>query len=107
MLIAFAAVLSLLDSPVQTPTLPSKEQNKNKASTFLFFLFSSHYVSEFLKLFVPHLRNGLSSTENKCRDQLLNVLIRHETARRKKKKKKKNVIFLLFKLDRATIGNFC
>lgn len=57
MLIAFAAVVTLLDSPVQTPTQASKWQNKNKASAFLFFLFSSRYVSEFLKLLVPHLSN--------------------------------------------------
>lgn len=57
MLIAFAAVVTLLDSPVQTPTQASKWQNKNKASAFLFFLFPSHYVSEFLKLLMPHLRN--------------------------------------------------
>lgn len=57
MLIAVAAVVTLLDSPVQTPTQASKWQNKNKASAFLFFLFSSRYVSEFLKLLVPHLSN--------------------------------------------------
>lgn len=40
MLISFAAVVTLLDSPGQTPTQASKWQNKNEASAFLFFLFT-------------------------------------------------------------------
>lgn len=46
MLISFAAVVTLLDSPGQTPT-QTKWQNKNEASAFLFFLFTfCHWISE-------------------------------------------------------------
>lgn len=40
MLIVFAAVVTLLDSPGQTPTQANKWQNVNEASAFLFFRFT-------------------------------------------------------------------
>lgn len=74
MLVSFAAVVTSLDSPGQTPTQASKQQNKNEASAFLFFLFT--FCQSLPEAVCAALKKWVEFTRKQT-NQLLNVLVRH------------------------------
>jgi len=74
MLIYFAAVVTLLDSPGQTPTQASKWENENEASTFLLFTLCQWIPKAVCASFKKWVEFTRKQTK---KNQSLNFLIRH------------------------------